>query len=122
MNELIANACGTLLTERYQPMRECAGALHASTRTFGISYGMSSTPSASSPSEWNSCPGANTELIGGDAIRCRHATSLPFASSPASSRCIDTVCGYPFRMSSSRVHTTFTGAPISFDSQAASAT
>ena len=63
----------------------------------------------------------NSEKIVGATLLCRHATTLPSLSSPAWRRSTETVWKKSLWMSSSRVHTTLTGAPpIAFEHKAAS--
>src|SRR6266446_6230319 len=80
-------------------------------------------PIVSSPDCSNFGSGTKVARIVGATLRCRHATTLPCASSPASMRSAETVCRKSWWRSSSRVQVTLTGAPpISRDRSAASST
>ena len=91
MNDWVDQACITLLTERNQPMRSCDGASPLSMRMFGTSNGVSTHPMPSSMTP--GCLGSGTKFAMklGAALRCRHATTLLLASSPASKRSAVTV-------------------------------
>jgi hypothetical protein len=53
------------------------------------------------------------EKIEGATLRCRHATTLPLLSRPASRCSAEVVWKKLWWMSSSRVHVSLTGAPSS---------
>jgi len=63
---------------------------------------------------------AKVEAMVGATLRCRQANHLAALVETASIRSTETVWRKPLRTSSSRVHCTFTGAPIAFESNAAS--
>ena len=72
-------------------MRVCAAASGFSIRRLAIAKGVLTRPMPSSIG--NSCfgSGAKIDAMVGAALRCSHATGLPPASSPASSRSTETV-------------------------------
>ncbi len=80
-----------LETERNQPMRVWASHWPFSQRRLGMSNGLSISPMPSSNGASWSAPALKVEKIVGATLRCRHATTLPFASTPASIRSADTV-------------------------------
>ena len=56
-----------------------------------MSKGMSTSPMPSSNGASWSAPALKVEAIVGATLRCRHATTLPLASSPASMCSTETV-------------------------------
>ena len=90
-NDWVDQACITLLTERNQPMRVWLCASPLSMRMFGTLNGVSTQPMPSSMSNGCFGSGAKVDRMVGAALRCRHATTLLLASSPASKRSTVTV-------------------------------
>ena len=115
-----AKARGIFETARNQPMRVCAAASGFSHCILAISNGISISPMPSSNGASCTALAANVEAMVGATLRCRQAITLPLLSRPASIRSAETVWRKSLRTSSSRVHCTFTGAPIAFESSAAS--
>src|SRR4029077_7523175 len=82
-NDWTAKACGTLDTDRNQPIRVCATASGFSMRRLGMSYGMLIRPMPCSNGASCLGSGPNSETMLGATLRCSQATGLPRASSPA---------------------------------------
>ena len=86
-----AKPCGMLDTERNQPMRVWASASPFSQRRLGMSNGTSTNPMPSSNGASCVWSGLKIDRMVGATLRCRQATTFPFASSPASMRSAETV-------------------------------
>jgi hypothetical protein len=77
-------------TERHQSTGTPVATVCRPTSRFGISYGMSATPSTdvgSIPSFTIIASKGVPATIDGPTMACFHATNLPWASTPASTRC-----------------------------------
>jgi hypothetical protein len=78
-------------TARNQPILTCEVASPFSARMFGIANGRSVRPIPSSKAPWSFGSGMKVDMMVGATLRCRHATTLPPASTAASIRSTEAV-------------------------------